>query len=260
MNNDKESPSQQIRSLALGVCLLMVLFGLTAVAVFFIRKGDPSSSRAADVRMELPVGVSGWTGENIYYCQSEQCAKSFLSNEVNVTNICPACEGRLDQVSLGERTILPPDTAISRLLYKNEQGESITVTIVLSGTEQRSIHRPQQCLPAQGFAIEQSSQLSVHLNHRAPLKLTMIRARRSGAATASQRQIIMAYWFAGGGHETHDHLQRMAFMAWDNLVHGIRPRWAYVSIQTSVTAGEKATENRLAGFVKELYPLLKPVP
>ena len=238
--------------------MLSVLFGLTAVIALFIRKVDTSSSSGADIRAELPEKVSGWKGEHIYYCQSEQCAKSFLSNELNVSNVCPVCEGRLDLVSLGERTILPPDTIISRRLYKNDQAESITVTIVLSGNEQRSIHRPQQCLPAQGFAIEQSSQINVPLNNRMPLKLTLIRARRSGVAAANQAEMIMAYWFAGGGHETHDHFQRMAFMAWDNLIHGVRPRWAYVSLQTSSTSGGKLAERRLIEFVSQLYPLLKP--
>lgn len=258
MNTDVVLTQNRSRSLALGVGLLLVLFCLTAFLAYFIRKVDASSSLGADVRMVLPEQVLSWKGERIYYCQSEQCAKSFLANEVTVSNVCPVCEGRLDLVSLGERTILPPDTIISRRLFKNDQGESITVTIVLSGNEQRSIHRPQQCLPAQGFSIEHSSTINVPLNNRMPLKLTLIRARRAGAATANQAEMLMAYWFAGGGHETHDHFQRMAFMAWDNLIHGIRPRWAYVSLQTSSNAGGTLAERRLIEFVSQLYPLLKP--
>jgi len=258
MNTDMESTQKRIRSLVLGVCLLMMLFGLTVVLVLFIRKVDVASSRIADVRMVLPEKILDWSGDRIYYCQNDQCMKSFLSSELNVSNICPVCGGRLDQVSLGERTILPPDTEIVRRLFRNEKGESITVTIVLSGNEQRSIHRPQQCLPAQGFAIEQSSQLTVPLNNRAPLKLTLIQARRAGVLPENQPRMLMAYWFAGGGHETHDHFQRLAFMAWDNLIHGIRPRWAYVSLQISSNAGEQFMEQRLVEFVRQLYPLLKP--
>ena len=69
--------------------------------------------------------------------------------------------------------------------------------------------------------------------------------------------MLMAYWFAGGGHETPDHFQRMVFMAWDNLFHNVRPRWAYVSVQTIPNPGECDPENRLVAFVRQLYPLLK---
>lgn len=262
MNIDMATTKKRIRSLMLGGCLLLVMFCLTAVLVFFIRKVDVASSRIADVRMELPGKILNWRGENIYYCQNEQCMRSFLASELNTSNnVCPVCGGRLDQVSLGERTILPPDTRIVRRLYQNEEGDGITVTIVLSGNEQRSIHRPQQCLPAQGFAIEQSSLLTVPLEGRAPLKLTMIRSRKGGLVASKQApEMLMAYWFAGGGHETHDHFKRLAFMAWDNLVRGIRSRWAYVSLQTFSKAGDQGAERRLAEFVRQLYPLLKPVP
>ena len=259
MNDDMETIRKRRRSMALGVCLLLVLFCLTAIFAARIRTVDVASSYTADVVPDLPAKVGNWSGEHIYYCQKEQCMRSFPESELNGSLICPVCEGRLDQVSLGERNILPADTIISRRLYQDEKGGSITVTIVLSGSEQKSIHRPQQCLPAQGFAIENSSVLTVPLEGRPPLKLTMIRARSGGGAQVKPApEMLMAYWFAGGGHETHDHFQRIAFMAWDNLIHGIRPRWAYVSLQTSVTSGEQASASRLTGFVRQLYPLLKP--
>ena len=250
-----------MRSLTLGAFLLLVLLSLTSGLASRIRVVDVASSRVADVRQELPEIVGNWEGENIYYCQREQCARSFLASELKDTHICPICEGQLDTVSLGERTILPPDTVISRRLYKDEINESITVTIVISGSEQRSIHRPQQCLPAQGYTIEESAVFAIPLAGRLPLKLTLIRARMKAATTVNLTpKLLMAYWFAGGGHETHDHFQRLMFMAWDNLIHGIRPRWAYVSLQTSLKTGDQATERRLEEFVRQLYPLLKSGP
>lgn len=259
MNEDVEYVRKRMRSLVFGACILLVMFGLTAFLACRIRAVDVAASNTADLRQELPEQVGNWRGEPIYYCQREQCMKSFLVNELSGSRTCPLCGGTLDQVSLGERNILPLDTIISRRLYHNEQGEIITVTIVLSGSEQRSIHRPQQCLPAQGYAIEQSSVLTVPLEGRNPLKLTMIRARMEAvmAGKVSPR-LLMVYWFAGGGHETHDHLRRMVFMAWDNLIHGIRSRWAYVSLQTTSSADTRGSERRLADFVHQLYPHLKP--
>ena len=211
----------------------------------------------SDLLEALPEKVGDWRGEFVYYCQQEQCMRSFTAHELNGMHVCPVCDGPLDQVSLGERTLLPPDTVIVRRIYQNERNESITVTIVFSGRERRSIHRPQQCLPAQGYSIETSSVLSVPLDGRPPLKLTLIQARRGDIKVAHTPRLLMAYWFAGGGHETHDHFKRMTFMAWDNLIHNVRPRWAYVSLQTSANIGEQVSERRLGSFVHQLYPLIK---
>jgi len=260
MDNNPEFLRKRNRSLIFGGCLLLVLFGLTALFATRIREVSVALPQAADVSQELPEIVGSWKGELIYYCQNEQCMRSFAARELNGSLVCPRCEGRLDKVSLAERTILPPDTMITRRLYQNEKNESITVTIVLAGSEQRSIHRPQQCLPAQGFAIERSTTLAVPLDGRLPLKLTLIRASQGIESQARQApSMLMAYWFAGGGHETHDHFQRMAFMAWDNLVKGVRPRWAYVSLQTVANAGEQNAELRISQFVRQFYPMSKPV-
>lgn len=261
MNRDVPSSDRSSRSLLLGSALILTVIGFTALLAGRIRDIDVASARTADVRGELPETVGEWTGEAILYCQREQCMSSFTESELGRARTCPRCDAPLDQVSLGERNILPPDTIISRRKYLDGRGGLMTVTIVMAGGEQRSIHRPQQCLPAQGFAIEHTSLMTVTLAGRPPLALTLIQARRggSGGSGGPSPKMLMAYWFAGGGHETPGHFQRMAYMAWDNLIHGIRPRWAYISLQTSSSTMDGTVERQLANFVRQLYPLLKPV-
>ena len=245
-------------SLAWATGLLVVLFGLTALLAARIRVVGVASTQTSDVRQELPDKVGGWLGERVYFCQQDQCARSFPERELEGSRICPKCGGGLDQVALGEHTLLPADTKISRRIYQNENGDAVTVAIVLSGSERRSIHRPQQCLPAQGFSIESSSVMAVPLEGRQPLQLTLIKARHArGSAMPVSSGILLAYWFVGGGHETHDHIKRAGYMAWDNLIYGVRPRWAYVSLQTPSGAGEQVAEDLLAGFARQLYPILK---
>ncbi len=260
MRNDAQSDRGRRHALTWGLFLLLLVMSLTAWLASRIRDIDVASASTADLRQDLPERVGGWGSVSILYCQNEQCMGSFLQSELNAGGHCPRCEGRLDQVSLGERNILPPDTIISRRLYHNDREERITVTIVLAGSEQRSIHRPQQCLPAQGFAIERTSRFSVPLEGRAPLQLTLIQARKGASTERAVPKMLMAYWFSGGGHETPDHFQRMAFMAWDNLIHGVRSRWAYVSFQASSSDMAQDAEQRLAEFIRQLYPLLKPTP
>lgn len=259
MSRHNPTEGRPSRSLLLSSVLLVVVIGLTIALARYIRDINVASAGTADVRQELPENVGEWAGEAILYCQREQCMRSFLDSELKGARICPLCDGSLDKVSLGERNILPPDTIISRRQYRDGRGDWIIVTIVMAGSEQRSIHRPQQCLPAQGFAIEQTSRLTVPLAGRSPLSLTLIHAQRGSAGSAvTSPRMIMAYWFAGGGHETPDHFHRMAYIAWDNLIHGIRPRWAYISLQTSSLAKDGTAERRLVDFVRQLHPLLKP--
>jgi EpsI family protein len=237
---------------------VLVLFMVTGVLGYLIRDVSLASLQTADLRQELPDQVGEWQGEGVFFCQEDQCASSFTASELASATNCPSCGGRLDAVALGERTLLPVDTIISRRLYHNSKGESVTVTVVLSGAERRSIHRPQQCLPAQGFAIESSSVMLAPIEGRPPLKLMLIQARKGGggADSAFVPRSLMAYWFAGGGHETHDHFRRIAYMAWDNVVHGVRARWAYVSLQTTSGVKDQAAERRLKELVAALYPEL----
>jgi EpsI family protein len=258
--SDPEIVNQdRLRSLMRASGLLLLLFGVTALLAFRVREVGVASVQTADVRQDLPEKVGEWKSEQVFFCQNDQCARSFPESELEASRICPLCGGVLDLIALGERTLLPADTKISRRIYENIRGDAITVAIVLSGSERRSIHRPQQCLPAQGFSIESSSVMTASLLGRSPLQLTLIKASRAGGKdNSASPRLLLAYWFVGGGHETHDHIKRAGYMAWDNLIHGVRPRWAYVSLQIASGAGEQVAEDILAGFVQQLYPLLKP--
>ena len=54
----------------------------------------------------------------------------------------------------GNRRSSGQDTEFSRKSYTNGRGDEIQVSIVLSGQDMNtSIHRPERCLPAQGWTI-----------------------------------------------------------------------------------------------------------
>src|SRR5213592_2159864 len=67
------------------------------------------------------------------------------------------------EASKGERDILGPDTQFARKVYKKGTDE-IFVSIVVSGPDMNtSIHRPERCLPAQGWTVADSRAVSVVL-------------------------------------------------------------------------------------------------
>ena len=76
--------------------------------------------------MELPIFVGAWMGEDA-------------------------------AISEREREVLAPDTRFARKTYTGPHGDKIFVSIVMSGDDMtNSIHRPERCLPAQGWSLQSS--------------------------------------------------------------------------------------------------------
>lgn len=247
-----------LRHPATAAAVVLILLLLTALAAKGLRLVAVAPDTSADVALDLPIHLGDWTGEDIWYCQNEQCARMFRQRDLDRAAICPACGGALDKISIGERTLLPADTLLRRQWYTSLRGDTLTATVVLTGGEQRSIHRPEQCLPAQGFVIESARVVAVDLPGRLPFQVMLLRARYGGQLTGREPpRVLYAYWFAGGGHETPNHIRRLMWMAWDNLVHGVRPRWAYVSLQTPLAGNPHDAEQRLLTFARAFYPAVR---
>jgi len=64
-------------------------------------------------------------------------------------------ESREIAVSDPERAMLPKDTTYGKRVYRAPDGFEVGVNAVLMGTDRTSIHKPEFCLPGQGFIIEQ---------------------------------------------------------------------------------------------------------
>ena len=57
--------------------------------------------------------------------------------------------------------------------------EAVFVSIVLSGAEKRSIHRPEVCLPAQGWQIRSAHGREVRLDDGRTLPVTVLTVARN---------------------------------------------------------------------------------
>lgn len=233
------------------VAILVVLLLGTLIIANQLKDVVVAPLESADVLTNLPTVVSDWQGQGIWYCQSESCARAFHKDELKDSQTCPVCGGKLSEVSVGERTLLPPDTVVVRKSYRDQAGDEIVVTVVISGNDQRSIHRPEQCLPAQGFEVKASRVMYVPVTGRVPLAMTVMSSENKS------NRMVMAYWFMGGGHETPSHFQRLGWMAWDNVLKGVRPRWAYVSLQMPEQGREGSGTDKLLSFASQLYPLIR---
>ena len=169
-------------------------------------------------------------------------------------------------VSEVEHQILPADTGFSRELYKASRGgQQVFLSIVLSGRDRTSIHRPELCLVGQGWTITGRGDHRFDFPARsdAGFPATLLKVRREvpsphGPVVVPQ---LTAYWFVSSDAVVATHWQRFLHDAWSRLAHARADRWAYVLMQTDATDGEAAALARMQAVLREALPAFqRPLP
>ena len=165
-----------------------------------------------------------------------------------------------------EKDALGPDTQFARKLYTNGQGDQIFVSIVFSGPDMStSIHRPERCLPAQGWTVADTSIKKIALAN-GTLDATRLRNVRhiQNKSRSISVYALDYYWFVGHSAQTPSHLQRTWLDIRDRVFKGENQQWAFVTVTSKITKGiepfgrsENETDTVLAAFIRELVPELK---
>jgi len=175
------------------------------------------------------------------------------------------------QVTEAERLILPPDTEFARKVYRSAVGDEILFSIVLSGAEKRSIHRPEACLPGQGWSIRSGKVEAIPLadgGNLPVMNLALERQVQLGDGRVIPLRSFYFYWFVGNETSTPHHWRRVLLTSWDRIVEGKTHRWAYVIATAMVTEGlkpvgrsEEETLKMLREFTGKLAPqVMRTVP
>lgn len=172
--------------------------------------------------------------------------------------------GQEAEVTAVERELLPPDTGYARRLYisTHDRRRQVFVSVVLSGRDRSSIHRPELCLVGQGWSIDRgrATAFAHPLGGAVPSALLDI-SREVVTRSGEQHAVpaLFGYWFAGRDQITRSTWRRMLATAWNRL--RLKPdRWAYVVVQTVVLEDETTAEARarmqevLDGILPTLMP------
>jgi hypothetical protein len=144
-----------------------------------------------------------------------------------------------------------------RKRYYNAAGQIIHVSIVLSGKERASIHRPQVCLRGQGRSVLREFVMPIPLPDRDPLEVMVLDLEHKISRPGFDAQPALsyyAYWFVGKNRETPRHLQRMIWMGIDRVFHNVAHRWAYISVGGGRQPDSEAYTREIRDFVSQLYP------
>lgn len=234
---------------------------------------------------DLPAEVGSWQGSRLWHCHNEQCMRVYTEADLVRRGIvplasvrpagaraerwipfrdlqprypCPGCEhGRLFSASLGELKQLPPDTCLRRNRYESSGPGRLTVSIVISGTGRSSLHRPELCLPAQGFQMNRIRAAEVSAGSRDRMRVKCVEVERRSNETGRVIRFNFIYWFFSEKRQTSSHLTRLFWTAWDRAVHHQAARWAMVTVYSDRPAAGAETDKEMLKFAGELMPLLR---
>ncbi len=234
---------------------LVVLALLWLVALLFtVWLGDPRVDETSPVSSQLPPVLGSWSGHAPLFCQRESCLHALLEfDPAHPPASCPSCEGALAETSLIESQILPAGTRVHKMIYQRGY-EQASVSLVITGTQRSGIHRPQWCLPSQGYSIQSAGGVRCQLASGRDLRMAVLAVTPRGRSSGGG---LFAYWFADRDREVASHWERLYWMAYNDLVLRVRRPWAYVSVWMPGATDERAVD-RLLTFVKMLYPSVRP--
>ena len=143
-----------------------------------------------------------------------------------------------------ELNYFPGDTSYARRCYFSPDGAPIFATIVMMGADRTSIHKPDYCLPGQGWTINRRERVAIPVaggGYDLPVsKWTISNSVRLADGTEEHISGLYVFWFVARNEETPSHYQRLWWLTRDLLRTGVLQRWAYVSYFAACAPGQEA--------------------
>ncbi len=135
-----------------------------------------------------------------------------------------------------ELDILSADTDFQRFHYyrriEGELHDVLTVGRVQSGNDPtNSIHRPERCLPAQGFKLDEQKTIFAKLPNGKVLPVRKLACSKYFEGSEGKEgkvvRSLQYYFFVGHDFVTANHFRRTAKDGLDRLLKGSNQRWGY---------------------------------
>lgn len=161
----------------------------------------------------------------------------------------------------------PADTSFGQRNYRTPDGFQVAVRVILMGTDRTSLHKPQFCLPGQGWRIDDAVENSIPIDRPVKYDLPVVKliASKEESLQGQKAKIngVYVYWYVcdDGISASVSGFDRMWWMAKRLLSTGVLQRWAYVSYWSTCLPGqENATFERMKQFIASTVPEFQLVP
>ncbi|MBQ2632899.1 MAG: exosortase/archaeosortase family protein [Kiritimatiellae bacterium] len=232
------------------VALMVAAGGLVSKVAESRRGAVPAGGGAASGAVPVEAsprpsgtGVGGWLVVSV----ATLLVGSVMSLQALMMEpaLCEAPEVRLGELpgyssevvpaSEAELHTLPSDTIIDKRLYTAPDGSWHLVSLIIGGRSKSSIHRPEMCLPTQGFQMSNPRGVAV-----GGVDWRLVTLGRKSSAPLG-----FAYtFFNQDGFRTSSHVRRILRDVLDRSLRRRIDRWAMVTVNSST-----ADERRQAVFL-----------
>jgi len=210
---DVSSPSQTFRQLFVALLLPLAVLGLCAGTDVSFHVSQPG------VVLKLPLQMNDY-------------------------------QGREFDMTAQEKNLLDEGVRLVRTLYGSAAGRQIMATVILSGFEKRSLHRPEVCLPNQGWTVVDRARMPLRLDDGREITVMMMRLFRDLEPQPGVRirtRALNFYWYIGSdGTWCPDHYEHVFLSYFDSVFRNIQHRWAMASIYVPVSEQRVGDEDPLA--------------
>jgi len=249
-------PARQIPWPA-GLALLLAAVVATAGMELSLRR-MPATFFGEDnfIALELPGMLGNLKGQPIWYCHAQACERIFAESEVAHTRegeteaapLCPHCAVPLHPSSWSEHTILPDDTRFIKSQYGDGE-DSWNTTVVVSGKSRISIHRPELCLPGQGYVLESKKPHTLVLDNGRRLDVMIFKVSKAGAPS-----IGFVNFLASESVQTSSHFKRICHDILQRSLHGRVNRWAMFTFVGSKPVDNPEELEKLRAMLSTWWP------
>jgi Protein of unknown function (DUF3485) len=139
---------------------------------------------------------------------------------------------------------LPSDTSYAERMYNDPDGLRIQSTAILMGADRTSIHRPEYCLPGQGWTIDKKEIVTLPIDEHPPYQLQVARWNLSTSihqpdGTKATVCALYVFWYVATNDETPDHDTMLEHSVLNLFRTGDLQRWAYISYFAACGPGQQ---------------------
>lgn len=165
-----------------------------------------------------------------------------------------------------EKFWLPADTSQLKRSYIQSSGnryDDFSATLIVAGSDRRSLHRPEVCMVGQGWTIENSEVVSLQISSpkKAELEVMDLWLKKDIQDGEGNKTVLRAhyvYWWVGQTVSTPHSSRRILYSALNNVFKNQNDRWAYPSVMCYVDPrredGRSFARKIAFDFIREAAP------
>lgn len=188
---------------------------------------------------------------------------------LQLPEVIPGFTSEKVDMSDAEKYWLPPETQSVKRVYTpihvTSQNDRVfgglTASIILSGADRRSLHRPEVCMTGQGWTIQKGEVVALETDG-GPLEVMDLHLARKVTDEDGSEWTLYSnyiYWWVGKDTSTPHSWKRILTTSLNNMFRNVNDRWAYPSVMVYTAKdggadGRTSARDRAFDYIRAYAP------